>query len=122
MGEEALEALAGQRQEEIGALLEDLQAALDAVADKDSEAYKVALANLAFVQADGSLGLHNYAYTKGVLESSLRLIQAAPEAVVPGQGSGASREVSPLASWVVTGMLALVPGSVAFLWRRRWLQ
>ncbi|MGC8837046.1 MAG: hypothetical protein ACP5UM_01405, partial [Anaerolineae bacterium] len=59
VGKEALEALAGQRQEEIGTLLEELQAALDAVVDKDSEAYKVALANLTFVQADGSLGLHN---------------------------------------------------------------
>lgn len=120
--EAALEALTDQRQEEIGDLLAALRAALDAVDDKDSEAYKVALANLTFVQADGSLGLHNYAYAKAVLESSLRLIQAAPEAVAPGLRPEAGRGVPPLTSWVITGMLALVPGSVAFLWRRRWLQ
>ncbi len=122
MDEDALEALVDQRQAEIGGLMEELRAALDAVADRDSRAYQVALANLAFVEADGSLGLHNYAYAKAALESSLRLIQAAPGSVTPGSVSGGGREVSPIASWMVTGMLAFVPGSVAFLWRRRWLQ
>lgn len=120
--EAALKALVDQRQEEIGDLLAELRAALDAVADKDSEAYKVALTNLTFVQADGSLGLHNYAYAKAILESSLRLIRVAPEAMVSSPRSEPGREVSPIASWLVAGMLALVPGSVAVLWRRRWLQ
>lgn len=120
--EAALKALVDQRQEEIGDLLAELRAALDAVADKDSEAYRVALTNLTFVQADGSLGLHNYAYAKAILESSLRLIRVAPEAMVSSPRSEPGREVSPIASWLVAGMLALVPGSVAVLWRRRWLQ
>ncbi|MBC7225150.1 MAG: hypothetical protein H5T59_12925 [Anaerolineae bacterium] len=118
----ALKDLADQRQEEIGNLLEELQAALDAVADKDSSTYQIALTNLTFVQADGSLGLHNYAYAKAALESSLFLIREAPEVIAPGQGPKGGHDASPLVSWAVTGMLAIVPGSVAFLWRRRWLQ
>lgn len=60
-------------QTEITSLLAQLHAELDAatVADSATVAFKQALYNYEFVEADGSHGVHNYKYAKKLLESSI---------------------------------------------------
>ena len=59
-------------QTSITLLIEELQAELDAAIDTESVAYKQALYNLEFVEADASHGVHNYKYAKALLESSIQ--------------------------------------------------
>jgi predicted CXXCH cytochrome family protein len=58
-------------QTSITLLTEELRAKLDAAGDTESIAFKQASYNLEFVEADASHGVHNYKYTKALLESSI---------------------------------------------------
>lgn len=119
MDKAALQGLIDQRQGEISSLMEQLQAALDAAADKESDAYKTAYTNLTFVHSDGSMGMHNYAYAKAILESSLQLVSAAPEAMAPAELPTTGGDIPSTVGWVVTAALAALSGGAGLLYTRR---
>lgn len=70
-------------QTEISNMLDAIQVRLENATDQESEDYQEAKFNYDMVNADGSLGVHNYPYAKALLNRSISLLGGVPTAVSP---------------------------------------